>query len=70
MKPKHQHFPLSTSALCQDCECVGNNLRECAACGSHSLMALAPLLNRCDDPTASPERVQRALAAMEMDLQA
>lgn len=68
MKPKHQHFPLSTSALCQDCECVGDNLRECAACGSHSLVALAPLLNPCDDPTISPERVRRLIDALEEGL--
>ena len=40
------HFPLNTAALCEDCREVGSDLRCCACCGSRSLMALAPLLNR------------------------
>ena len=40
------HFPLNTAALCQDCSEVGDSLRRCACCGSRSLIALAPVLNR------------------------
>lgn len=45
------HFPLSNSALCEDCGEVGDNLRNCACCGSRALMPLAPLLNRETGPT-------------------
>ena len=63
-------IPLASAFLCVDCDHIGNSSRQCPACASRALLSLANVLNRCDDPTASPERVQRALAAMEMDLKA
>jgi hypothetical protein len=63
MKPR-EHFPLSESALCQDCSEVGRSLSACTCCGSRSLLALAPLLNgRPQEPTAYD--VERALWTME-----
>jgi hypothetical protein len=51
------HFPLNTAALCQDCSEVGDSLRRCACCGSYSLMALAPILNR-EEPLGAYELEQ------------
>ena len=67
---KQVFIPLASAFLCVDCDHIGNSSRQCPACASRALLSLANVLNRCDDPTASPERVQRALAAMEADLKA
>ena len=57
------HFPLNTAALCQDCSEVGDSLRRCACCGSRSLIALAPVLNR-EAPLGAYE-LERALWGVE-----
>ena len=41
-----QLIPLSSAYLCQDCNCVGNNARQCPACASGVLMGLAGVLDR------------------------
>jgi RNA polymerase subunit RPABC4/transcription elongation factor Spt4 len=41
-----QLIPLSSAYLCQDCNCVGNNARQCPACASEVLMGLAGVLDR------------------------
>lgn len=62
---KHTHFPVTTAFYCQDCAEVGTNSRECACCASRSLLSLANVLNRGDDPAVTPERVNRVLARLE-----
>lgn len=57
------HFPLNTAALCQDCHQVGSNLCACACCGSRSIMALAPLLNKPEQP--SEYAIEHILYAIE-----
>ena len=57
------HFPLNTAALCQDCSEVGDSLRRCACCGSRSLIALAPVLNR-EAPLGAYE-LEQALWSVE-----
>jgi hypothetical protein len=56
------HFPLNTAALCQDCSEVGDSLRRCACCGSRSLIALAPVLNR-EAPLGAYELEQPKITA-------
>jgi ferredoxin len=41
-----QHIPLSSAYLCQDCNAVGNCSKQCPACASSVLMALATVLDR------------------------
>jgi hypothetical protein len=41
-----QHIPLSSAYLCQDCSSVGNCAKQCPACASSVLMALATVLDR------------------------
>ncbi len=41
-----QHMPLSSAYLCQDCSSVGNCSKQCPACASSVLMALATVLDR------------------------
>jgi len=41
-----QHMPLATAYLCQDCNCIGDNARQCPACASEVLMNLAGVLDR------------------------
>jgi hypothetical protein len=41
-----QHMPLSSAYLCQDCDCIGNNAKQCPACASAVLMGLASVLDR------------------------
>lgn len=41
-----QHMPLSSAYLCQDCNSVGNCSKQCPACASSVLMALATVLDR------------------------
>jgi len=67
---KHVFISLASAFLCVDCDHIGSSSRQCPACASGAILSLANILNRCDDPTASPERVQRALAAMEAGLKA
>lgn len=54
---KTVRFPLSTSYLCADCDCVTDNSMRCP-CGSQSLMTLSAVLNRKID--ASRPREQKA----------
>ena len=41
-----QHFPLASAYLCPNCNCIGNCARQCPACASPVLLALAVVLNR------------------------
>ena len=41
-----QQIPLAFAYLCQDCNCISNSARQCPACASVALMALAGVLNR------------------------
>jgi ferredoxin len=41
-----QHIPLTSAYLCQDCNSVGNCARQCPACASTVLLALAGVLDR------------------------
>ncbi len=41
-----EYIPLSAAYLCQDCNSVGNNARQCPACASEVLMGLAGVLDR------------------------
>lgn len=41
-----QHFPLASSYLCPDCNCIGNCSEQCPACASPVLLALANVLDR------------------------
>ena len=41
-----QHFPLASSYLCPDCNCIGNCSKQCPACASPVLLALANVLDR------------------------
>jgi ferredoxin len=41
-----EHIPLSSAYLCQDCNSVGNCSRQCPACASSVLIALATVLDR------------------------
>ncbi len=50
-----QHIPLASAYLCQDCNCIGNNARQCPACASEVLMGLAGVLDR--EPEASLSKV-------------
>lgn len=34
------HIELSKAYLCLDCDCIGDNSRQCAACGSHSIISM------------------------------
>ena len=61
---KTYHFPLSSAYLC-DCGLVGNNAMQCACGDTRGMLCLANVLNRSDDPIVTPERVARALNAME-----
>jgi hypothetical protein len=59
-----QHIPLSSAYLCQDCSCVGNCARQCPACASTVLMALAGVLDREEEEIREPAFAYRqALAA-------
>jgi hypothetical protein len=40
------HIPLNSAYLCQDCNAVGNNSRQCPACASSSLLGLASVFDR------------------------
>jgi hypothetical protein len=40
------HIPLNSAYLCQDCNAVGNNSRQCPACASQSLLGLAGVFDR------------------------
>jgi hypothetical protein len=51
-----QHIPLASAYLCQDCSCIGNCSRQCPACASAVLMALAVVLER-----GAEEKKQRAV---------
>ena len=44
------HIPLSSAYLCQDCNSIGNNARQCPACASEVLMGLSGVLNREVEP--------------------
>jgi hypothetical protein len=57
------HFPLNTAALCVDCGMVGNCLSRCACCGSQSIIALAPIFDKPEQP--SEYDVERVLCFME-----
>ena len=64
------HFPRSSSALCQDCDQIGDNLKACACCGSQSIIALAncaiaPTVNNSDTP--SEYAIERALLRIEQE---
>jgi len=48
------HFPLESAYLCQDCNAVGNNARECPACASKVLMGLSAVLNREEEEVRGP----------------
>ena len=41
-----QLIPLSSAYLCQDCNCVGNNPKQCPGCASSALLGLASVLDR------------------------
>jgi hypothetical protein len=41
-----QYIPLTEAYLCQDCDSVGNNSRQCPACASEVLMCLASVFDR------------------------
>ena len=60
MKPRPEHFPMTTGAYCQDCGELGNNLRVCACCGSVAIIGLAGILNRVEQ-----REVDEALDALE-----
>ena len=59
------HFPLDRAALCVDCRQVGNSLSKCVCCGSHSLLALAPILDKPEQP--SEYTVERVLFSVEQE---
>ena len=65
---KHTFFPLTSAYLCAGCDCVSDQSRNCPACGSSSLLCLSRVLNRGDEPSVTPERVQMALDALEDSL--
>jgi hypothetical protein len=44
-----EHIPLASAYLCQDCNCVCNCAKQCAACPSAALMGLSGVLNRGPD---------------------
>jgi hypothetical protein len=59
------HFPLTTAALCEDCHEIGNNLRQCACCGSRSLLALAPVLDRQEIKEPADYDVEQTIYELE-----
>lgn len=52
-----QYFPLGSAYLCQDCNCVGNNRKQCPACASTALLGLAVVLDRKLDEHLQAESV-------------
>lgn len=51
-RPKPEHFPLTASVFCTNCECVSASVSACCCCGSHSLISLANILNRSQEEIA------------------
>lgn len=51
-RPNPEHFPLTASVLCTNCECVSASISACCCCGSRSLISLANILNRQSDEIA------------------
>ncbi len=51
-------IPLSKAFLCADfdCQTIGDNSRECARCGSISLLKIESVLNRTDAGAAKDLR--------------
>lgn len=47
------HIPLESAYLCQDCNCVVNQSRQCPACASEALMGLGRVLNRETEEVAA-----------------
>ena len=60
-----QFFPLRDAYLCPECDCIGNRATQCVCGNPHGLLCLSAVLNRCDEPTANPERVRAAIDALE-----
>lgn len=44
-EPTH-HWPLSSLYLCEDCQRVSQNSKQCEACSSKSIASLDGLVNR------------------------
>ena len=57
------HFPLTCSYLCPGCNCIGDNSRQCAACGQYALIALSTILDR--EETVSVYESEKALYEIE-----
>ena len=57
------HFPLTSSYLCPGCNCIGDNSRQCAACGQYALIALSTILNR-EEPVSVYE-TEKAIYEIE-----
>ena len=57
------HFPLTSSYLCPGCNCIGDNSRQCAACGQYALIALSTILNR--EETVSVYEQERVIYNIE-----
>jgi hypothetical protein len=59
---------LNRAFLCIDCQSISDHSRNCAYCGSSSILCLSRALNPPQGPTVTPERVQRTLDALEDSL--
>ena len=47
MKPEAMvHIPLKFAQLCQDCNAIGNDHKQCPSCASTALLPLAGVLDR------------------------
>jgi hypothetical protein len=46
IKAKLQHFHISETVFCCNCECFSTSRGSCCCCGSHSLLNGANILNR------------------------
>jgi hypothetical protein len=45
-----EHIPLASAFLCETCQSVGNNERQCPACAGVNLLSLAGVLDRTEMP--------------------
>lgn len=45
------HIPLKNGYLCIDCEMIGTNTEQCAACGSNVIVRMDKFLNRKTNET-------------------
>jgi hypothetical protein len=43
------HIPLASAFLCESCQSVGNNERQCPACAGVNLLPLAGVLDRAPE---------------------